>query len=124
MIVRREIEGSHAYLTTGDRGDSPCLRSRGCHEAGRPVGTAVRDAGTCRGKRDVAHAKRVEHDAIEPTTAWDTGLLPRSACILLAKTLRIRMRLHLRGSRPSRDFRGAAAVQPVDDGRPLRGRML
>src|SRR5713101_3774715 len=42
--------------------------------------------------------------------ARDTGLLPRSAGILLAKTLRIRMRLHLRGSRPSRDFRGAAAV--------------
>ena len=38
--------------------------------------------------------------------------------------VRIRMRLDLRGSRPSRDFRGAAAMQPVDAGRPLRGRML
>ena len=56
--------------------------------------------------------------------ARDTGLLPRSACTLLAKTVRIRMRLHLRGSRPSRDFRGAAAMQPVDAGRPLRGWML
>ena len=26
--------------------------------------------------------------------------------------------------RPPRDFRGAAAMQPVDAGRPLRGRML
>ena len=46
--------------------------------------------------------------------------LPRSACTLLAKTVRTRMRLHLR---PSRDFRRAAAMQPVDAGSPLRGRM-
>lgn len=31
---------------------------------------------------------------------------------------------HLRGSRPPRDFRGVSTMQPVDSGRPLRGRML
>ncbi len=52
------------------------------------------------------------------------GPLPTDAMMLGIDIASQRDRMvHLRVSRPSRDFCGAAAMQPVDAGRPLRGRM-
>ncbi len=67
------------------------------------------------------------------STGWETGRamfgvgpgpLPTDAMMLGIDIASQRDRMvHLRVSRPSRDFCGAAAMQPVDAGRPLRGRM-
>ena len=76
-------------------------------------------AGTSRRQATMANRVATVH-AVEMRTVLMPGLPSANAWLGGA----FWMRPHLRGGRPPRDFRGAAAMQPVDADRPLRGRML